>query len=218
MMKNLSINKQIRSEFLKIRMSIAIVDINTTTLWQFVNKLNDAEWEEFNHYPLLWRMRLAFWDMAILELYKLYKEDEGHSLIAFVNSLINSYKRINWINNIKLSELTNHRKSLEILGDTISKLMVYRNEVVAHSGTSKPDSPLYLEDLFLLLDNAKTIYNSINHALNDEMTIWQEQENEYDLALIRNAYKYNQLRNELFKADIQKKPTIDTKSLMSVIA
>ena len=216
-MKNLSINKQIRSEFLKIRMSMAIVDINTTTLWQFVNKLNDEEQKEFNHYPMLWRMRLAFWHMAILELYKLYKIDEGNSLIAFVNSLINSYKRVNWKNCIELIELINHRKSLENLGDTVSKLMVYRNEVVAHSGTAKPDFPLYLEDLFLLLDSAKTIYNNINHALNDEMTVWQEHENDYDLALVRNANKYSQLRNEIFKADIQKKPTIDTKYLLNIL-
>jgi hypothetical protein len=216
-MKNVSINKQIRINFLKIRMSLAITDINIKSLSQFVNKLSEDERQQFTKYPLLWRMRFAFWNLAILELYKIYKEDESNSLIGFINSLINNYKRIKWQEDIELGELKNYKSVIVNLKDMISKIITYRNKVVAHSDKTKPSVQLHIDELIDLLDNAKTIYDKINYSLNDTMTNWDSMDDNYDLALIKNICKYNQIREMVTIAKIQKKPTMETKILMKII-
>jgi hypothetical protein len=216
-MKTVPINKQIRNDFLEIRLSLAISDNYITSLLQFVTILSEDEKQQFNKYLLLWKMRLAFWHLAILELCKLFKEGESNSLLCFMNSLINNYKRIIWKENIDLGELKNLKSIIESSNEKFLKIQNYRDTVVAHSDRTKPSQQLYIDDLITLLDNAKNIYERINHSLNSAMTEWEFINDDHDMALIKNINKYNKIREIVTIADIKNESTMKTKTLIDII-
>ena len=61
--------------------------------------------EIFLDYKILLRIWHGLYVYTILELNKIYNENENYSLFKLINMLINKYQSINWINRIRIEKL-----------------------------------------------------------------------------------------------------------------
>ena len=88
-----------------------------------------------NSSPFIRRTRYAYWFITLLELCKLFKENETFSFQKLLNSLCNNFKNSEWNTSQKIhviKELTNKLRSSDVQIIT-HKLFQIRDKYYAHS-------------------------------------------------------------------------------------
>lgn len=90
----MKIDFQIKEKIDGIYPLIAEIDFNVNTLQRFYEELSTDELLVFDKYILLQVLRHYLWNASILDLCKLFVENEKFSFNCLFNIIINNYKTV----------------------------------------------------------------------------------------------------------------------------
>lgn len=141
---------------IKIENALSIFDqcyILYTDL-KYLRQLSEKEEQVFQDFRFLMRTIDYEWKLLIIELYKLFKGSEHHSISKILNIVIENYKTIDWKNNIELSKLKAYQLELDEnkFKESLTTLYNLREKFIAHLDNNSKD---YL--LTLKIDNVKLL-------------------------------------------------------------
>lgn len=119
--------------------------------------------------PFFQRVSDFMWRILILEFIKLFDSEQDFCYNKNLNILINNYKAIEWMNEIKIEELQKIKDQLEkeVEGTIFKKVKTFRDKVVAHldKNSEKITETFFLEEAQELCDYALEIHNTLTKAL-----------------------------------------------------
>jgi hypothetical protein len=213
----MNIDLQVKKKIDGIFPLIAEVDFNVNTLEQFYEDLSSEEILVFDKYELLSILRHYLWKGSILDLCKLFIENEKYSFRRLVNIIVNNYKRVSFKSPLTTKEifgLYDKTKDFEIY---IKHVKEVRDVSVAHKDDKVVFNNLMLYELRALVELAKAIFNPIYAALYDSDFIWLLKEDKRALSLIKNIAKYESIQKLAFRSDLSKKKDIQTADLIKII-
>jgi hypothetical protein len=213
----MNIDLQIKKKIDGIFPLIAEVDFNVNTLEQFYEDLSSEELLMFDKYQLLSVLRHYLWRASILDLCKLFIEEEKYSFCCLINILVNNYKRVSFKNPLTISEIKGYYTKTEDFKIYIKHIKEVRDYSIAHKDDKNTFNNLMLYELRVLIDQAKAIFNPIYAALYDSDFIWLLKEDERALSLIRNIAKYESIQVLVFQSDLSKKKEIHTADILNII-
>lgn len=213
----MNINQQVKKKIDGIYPLIAEVDFNVNTLEQFYEDLSSEEMLVFDKYELLSILRHYLWKGSILDLCKLFIENEKYSFSRLINIIENNYKSVTFKSPITIKEilgLYDKTKDFEIY---IKHVKEVRDVSVAHKDDKVVYNNLMLYELRALVELAKAIFNPIYASLYDSDFIWLLKEDKRALSLIKNIAKYESIQTLAFRSDLSKKKDIQTADLIKII-
>ena len=213
----MTINEQILEKLDGILPLIAEIDFNINTLEKFHNKLSYNELKMFENYDLLSILRHYFWKSSILDLCKLFVEDEKYSFNCLLNILENNFKNVIFKSHLSKEEIKEFRESLKKSSNQIDHIKEVRDINIAHKDNKNPSDPIMLSELSYLITLAKEIFSKIFGTINDSTIIWQLTDDNRALLLIKDIAKYNTIKELVFKTDLSQKREISTRDLLNII-
>jgi hypothetical protein len=203
-----------QSELLQI---ISAADDFTSKIEQFSRILTDNEKVLFDKYPLFDMARFSFWDIAILEVCKLYNPQEKYSLYKILKIAINNYSKIHWKNTIPLKDLTDLLARLDQHKDLFERLKRIRDNFIAHLDDRKYMDSLIISELRQLIDLSQIVYNKINTGLNGSEMIWDSKNDTADMMAIKNLAKFEALRKHIQVTDFKNEKFILVGDLLNLL-
>lgn len=213
----MNIDLQIKKKIDGIFPLIAEVDFNVNTLEQFYEDLSSEELLIFDKYQLLSVLRHYLWRAAILDLCKLFIENEKYSFSCLINILVNNHKRVSFKSPLPINEIIGYYDKTKEFNIYINHIKEERDSSIAHKDDKITFNNLMLYELRVLIDLAKAIFNPIYAALYDSDFIWLLKEDERALSLIKNIAKYESIQMLVFKSDLTRKKEIQTADLLNII-
>jgi hypothetical protein len=170
-------------------------------------------------FPVLSMMNRAFYYQSIIEIHKLFNDDDVYSLPKLLNELINSYRRITWFNPLKLKDIRELKESLLIgtIHAHFIKVKTIRDEYLAHNKRKPENVKITLEELELLQKKAEEVSNLIGNALYGTSTGYDIQNDNSLSGIIHQLNAYDKFRNIIFDARKEQKDSINTKDLFTVL-
>jgi hypothetical protein len=203
-----------QSELFKI---IAFADEIISKLEQFSKILTENEKALFDKYALFDLARFSFWDVAILEVCKLYNPEEKYSLHKILNIAINNYSKISWKVTFNLKELNDLQSCIDQQKNLISRLIGIRDHFIAHLDDKQYMDSLVISELRLLLDLSQIVYNKINLGLNGSEMTWDSQNDTSDMNALKNLTKFEALRNHILVNDFKGEKLISIEDLIKIL-
>jgi hypothetical protein len=211
------IDNQIKEKIDGIYPLIAEIDFNVNTLVQFYEELSSDELLVFDKYILLQVLRHYLWNSSILDLCKLYIDNEKYSFNCLLNILINNHSRVSFKNPLSLDEIQNMADKIKKFDGYIVKIKDVRDSNIAHKDNKTNYGAVMLHHLKALVTLAKEIFNTLYEDLYDSTFIWLLKEDERAISLISNIAKYEAIRKYVFNADFLREGTIPTSKLIRFI-
>ena len=213
----MNIDLQVKKKIDGIFPLIAEVDFNLNTLEQFYEDLSQEEILMFDKYDLLSMLRHYLWKGSILDLCKLFIEDEKYSFNCLVNTIVNNYKRVSFKSPLAIKEIVGYYEKTKDFELYIKHIKEVRDFTLAHKDDKTIFNTPMLYELRALIELAKSIFNPIYAGLYDSTFIWLNKEDTRALGLIRNIAKYESIRTLVFRSDLSKKREIQTADLLNII-
>jgi hypothetical protein len=213
----MNIDLQIKKKIDGIIPLIAEVDFNINTLEQFYEDLSAEELIMFERYQLLSILRHYLWKVSVLDLCKLFIEDEKYSFNCLTNIMINKYRNVSFKNPLTVKEIKDYYNKTNDFGIYIKQIKEIRDSTIAHKDDKIIYTTLMLYQLRALVELAKGIFNPIYAALYDSDFIWLLKEDKRPLSLIKNISKYESIHKLIFKSNLSKKKEIQTAVLIKII-
>ncbi len=213
----MKIDLQIKEKIEGIYPLIAEIDFNVNTLEQFYEKLSADELLIFDKYLLLQVLRHYLWNASILDLSKLYVENEKYSFNYLFNIIINNYKRVSFKNPLSLNDIKCLYDKIKDYEVYIKKVKDVRDLNIAHKDNKSDFSSIMLYQLKALVGLAKEIFNPLYEALFDSTFIWILKEDDRQLSLVKNIAKYEILKKHIFQTYASKKKEVQTFDLIKII-
>ncbi len=137
----------------------------------YLKQLSENEEQLFQEFRFLMRNIDYEWKLLIIDLYKLFKGSEHHSISKILNILVENHKNLVWKNRIELSRLKAFQKDLEDnkLKETLTTLYNLREKFIAHLDNNSKDylSTLNIEKVKLLMDFGEKCLTETYYSLCD---------------------------------------------------
>jgi AbiU2 len=208
---------QVKEKMDGIMQLIAEIDFNVNTLEQFHNELSSDELTMFDKYELLNVLRHYLWESSILDLCKLFVENEKFSFNCLLNILVNNYKRISFKSPIEINEIKKFYNLLTESAAYIKHIKEARDLDIAHKDNKNTFDPILITELKTLINLAKNIFNTIFGALNNSTFLWINTDDKRAIYLIKDIAKYDIIQNLVYRTDLSKKMEISTFDLLKII-
>lgn len=208
---------QIKEKINGIYPLIAEIDFNVSTLEQFYGKLSAGEMHMFDKYQLLNMMRSNLWNLSMLDLCKLFLENENYSFNCLINILVNNYSKVTFKKAISLKELKELIEKVKPYEVYIQNIKDIRDMKIAHKDSKNNFNTVMLYQLRALINLAQEIFNPIYSALYDSDFIWDFKEDTRELSMIKNLAKYESIFTIVSRADISREIHIKTNDLIRII-
>jgi hypothetical protein len=208
---------QIKEKIDGIYPLIAEIDFNVSTLEQIYGKLSMNELLMFDKYQLLHMQRHNLWNVSMLNLCKLFVENENYSFYCLINIIINQYSKVTFKKSISLKELEELKKKIEPFNSYIQSIKEIRDMKIAHKDSKNVFNNVMLHHLRALINLAQEIFNPIYSALYDSEFRWEFKNDTKELSMIKNLAKFEALRRIINVAELSKSVSIPTKDLVKIL-
>lgn len=208
---------QIKEKIDGIYPLIAEIDFNVSTLEQFYVKLSAEELFMFDKYQLLHMLRQNLWNTSMLDLCKLFIENENYSLYCLINIIINQHSRVSFKKSLSLNELIKLRKKIEPYKYYIQSIKEIRDVKIAHKDSKNDFNTVMLYQLRALVNLSQEIFNPIYDSLYDSEFMWEFKKDTKELSMIKNLAKFESLRKIISIAEITKANHIPTIDLVHIL-
>ena len=196
---------------------IAEIDFNVSTLEQFYGNLSANELSMFDKYQLLHMLRHSLWNISMLDLCKLFIENENYSFNCLINIIVNNYSKVTFKKGISIKDLRELNEKTKPYEGYIQNIKDVRDVKIAHKDNKSLFNTVMLHQLRALIDLAQTIFDPINNALYDSHVIWNFKNDTKEISMIKNLAKYESLRKIVSRAEISKNNHIATIDLIKII-
>jgi len=211
------IDEQIKEKLNELMKIISSADDYISKLEQFSKVLTEKEKTLFDKYPLLDIIRFSFWDLAVLEICKLFNPDEKYGLTKILNIIINNYSKIPWKVNLRKKEFTDLIKQINQKEYLVERLKRIRDNFIAHLDDRKYVDSLAISELRSLVDLSQTVYKKIELGINDSDMIWDFKNDTLDMKMIKNLFKFEALREYIVTNDFKRVQYISTDDLIKIL-
>jgi hypothetical protein len=184
----------------------------------FENRLTIQEKEILNKYPFYPKVRFAFRNYAVLDIYKVFNPKEDYSIYNLINRAIESHSELTWYEKIGIVDLKRFIYKLDSKKDLVSKIKHIRDKHIAHLDIKyKEDIKIKLSNITELTDTSKNILFSLSKSLFNTHLLWDIVEGDHDFAFIEAVLKYHKTRQLAFTAKATNSETIDSDTIMNII-
>lgn len=181
-------------------------------------RLTTEKKEALRPFTLLPKIRFAFWNIAVLEIYKLYNQKEHFSAYHLIDLIMLHFDDLPRHNTIKKETLIKFRSELDNRQPLVRKIKHIRDKYIAHSD-SNPDAEIKIKivDIQDLTDLIKTILEKIGLSFFNTHLLWDIVESDHDIALVESLIKFQELRMLIIKKQALSIPQIETSELLKII-
>ncbi len=179
----------------------------------------DTGKEIIKKFPVLSMMKRSFYYQSIIEIHKLFNDNDVYSLPKLLNELINSYKRITWFNPLNVIEINELKEGLctGTIHSNFIKVKTIRDEYLAHNKRKPANVKITLDELEVLQKKAEEISNQIGNALYGTSTGYDIQDDSSLSGIIYQLNTYDKFQDIIFNARNEQKDFIDINDLYGIL-
>jgi len=168
-------------------------------------------------FPAFGLMQRAFYFQVMVEMNKLFDNNESLCISKYINELVNNYRRIVWFNNLLVEELREMQLNIENHKEYFEKIKNIRDEHLAHSDKNRKKISVHIDELDTLQKLVEDISNKIGNALYGTSTGYDHHGNGSLNGIFNRLTAFDQLRDMIFEANKNIKDSISTDKLLDIV-
>jgi hypothetical protein len=194
-------NEEIRNDFHTIKNIVLTVTLLLGDI-RFFKSGNEKENIIINEYKFLWRTYSSLYINLILDLNKLFDDNESYSFNKLFNKISNNFSRIEWVKKTEPTFIDDMKFELIKIkkSDIINKIKTARDKYYAHLDNKRPPNIyINLDDLENLLKISQGFINRIYGPLEALSQSFYFEQSDIGHEMISDLYKYNGIRHHIYK-------------------